>query len=248
MNFLKKVSSIILVCILLINFSSVNAKSNSIDSKDTLFNKADDLFRVKNKNDLDKLVDNLSYMDERELQKVITNCKNLSNSLKRSSSELSHSRIRKDYPKYLVYDQIGIVAWVAVAKIAKLAGLYCAGTLLENSVYGKNFNETSYYPKRSNGPFGKKIITTNVYKKMNKNSSGSSRFTMADNKDLFFAIHEFTYSPVYTYGHAVLIKDKFDFQKNKNFKNWLVNKINEFGYLNQSLGFLTPINVRIIAR
>lgn len=236
----KLLSVLIAITILFINISYSKAQS------DVKFDKPDDIFYAKKIEEVNLLVNNLENMNENELQQFISNCRRISEYNKKLKS--SNFSAENNIAKPMVYDQIAVAAWIAAAKIVKLAGLECAGTLLEKSVQGYNYYETSFYSKGMNGPFAKKIKTTNAYKNLNKSISSSSVFPSSDNLDLHLAINKFNYKPLYTYGQAIHITDTFDFHANKKFGNWLVDRINDFAYLNQHIGLLRNIRVDIIVK
>ncbi|WP_282925690.1 hypothetical protein [Helcococcus kunzii] len=240
-NINKLLSVLIAITILFTNISYSKAQN------DVKFDKPDDIFYAKKIEEVNLLVNNLENMTENELQQFISNCRRISEDNKKlkSSNFSTENNIAKPMR---VYDQIAVAAWIAAANIAKLAGLECAGTLLEKSVQGYNYSETSFYSKGMNGPFAKKIKTTNAYKKLNKSISDSSDFPSSDNLDLHLAINKFNYKPLYTYGQAIHITDTFDFHANQQFGNWLVDRINDFGYLNQQIGLLRKIRVDIIVK
>lgn len=127
-------------------------------------------------------------------------------------------------------------AWKAAATIARNVGFPHAATLVEHSVDGRNYTE-------KNGSFSSTIKQTAAYNRIkNKDGSGSDRFTKSDSTDLFYAIHKFSYSFV---GSDIRITDTFDFEANTNYQNGFATWVNNWGYLNQNMGILKPINVRI---
>lgn len=124
----------------------------------------------------------------------------------------------------------------AAVAIARNVGFPHAATLVEHSVDGRNYTE-------KNGSFSSTIKQTAAYNRIkNKDGSGSDRFTRSDSTDLFYAIHKFSYSFV---GSDIRITDTFDFEANTNYQNGFATWVNNWGYLNQNMGILKPINVRI---
>ncbi|MGN0351504.1 MAG: hypothetical protein ACI4ES_07615 [Roseburia sp.] len=131
-------------------------------------------------------------------------------------------------------------AWLAAAELAKRNGYECAGTLVQYSVNGKNYSET-------NGIFSKKIKTSNAYTKWKKNTSVTSiEFAHNDISDLYYALH---LANIFLYGNSTganaVVRDTFDFAYTSDMGSLFSTFVNDWGWLSQQTGALTPISVTI---
>jgi hypothetical protein len=176
-------------------------------------------FEIKTNEDLDKIENSLDTMTIKELNAVINYASQVE-TINSTDSITTNSLLG--------------TAWKAAAQIARISGYPLAATLVEHSVDGNNYSETD-------GAFATEIKTTNVYSNITS-GSGSNSFTNSDNSDLYYAIHAFDYT---NSGNTLTITDVFDFALNTNYQNLFSTLVNNWGYLNQNLGVLTPINVTI---
>lgn len=139
-------------------------------------------------------------------------------------------------------------AWLAAASAAKVAGLDCAGTLLEYSVFATNYYENS------GGRFTTKIANSRTFNNvMNKATSAgyspyrsSMQFTASENLDLFLSIHRCSITVSRSgSSHIASVFDIYDFHQDNG--NQLLGglSLNNVGYLMQNAGVLTPISFNI---
>ncbi|MBP2070132.1 hypothetical protein [Anaerococcus nagyae] len=171
-----------------------------------------------------KMTESLDNMDDDQLNEVIDYVANNKNNISYRSTGSSSS----------VQNQLK-VAWKAAAKIARNNGYPLSGTLVEYSVDGMRYYE-------ANGAFSTAIKKTKVYDRI-QSGEDSDRFTMNDSKDLYYAIHAFEYSNSKT--NKLYITDTFDFSLKTDYKNTFSTLVNNWGYLNQHIDVLKPINVSI---
>lgn len=131
-------------------------------------------------------------------------------------------------------------AWLAAAELAKRNGYECAGTLVQYSVNGKNYSET-------NGKFSKKIKTSKAYSNWKKNKAATSiEFKKNDISDLYYAIHLASISlSGNSSGAKAVIRDTFDFAYTSDMGSLFSTFVNDWGWLSQQTGALTPIKVTI---
>lgn len=131
-------------------------------------------------------------------------------------------------------------AWLAAAQIAKNMGYPCAGTLVEKSAMGANYNET-------NGMFAQKIKTTSAFARWRKNHTETSLiFEKHDNADLFYALHQtaclFSGN---SSGARATVTDTYDF-KPERYNDIFASSVNNWAWLCQQTGVLRNIQVTIV--
>ena len=131
-------------------------------------------------------------------------------------------------------------AWLAAAQIAKNMGYPCAGTLVEKSAMGANYNET-------NGMFAQKIKTTSAFARWRKNHTETSLiFEKHDNADLFYALHKTSCSfSGNSSGARATVSDIFDF-KPEQYGDIFTASVNNWAWLSQQIGALSNIRVAIV--
>lgn len=183
---------------------------------------AEMIFSLQNESDLKEFSLSLKSMSDKELQKVV---------------ELAQLESQ--------YRGIGDIvvlkaAWLAAAQVARNYGYPLAATLVEHSVWYSNYSET-------NGQFAKAIKGTSAYKRILNKNSGSDAFAKSDDKDLFYAIHKFSFtSSSSSQGKRFWISDKFDFALDTSYDNLFTSIVNNWAYLNQNMWVLHPVQVSII--
>lgn len=183
---------------------------------------AEMIFSLQKESDLKEFSLSLKSMSDKELQKVI---------------ELAQLESQ--------YKGIGNIlvlkaAWLAAAQVARNHGYPLAATLVEHSVLYRRYSET-------NGEFAKAIKRTSAYKRIINKTSGSDAFTKSDNKDLFYAIHKFSFTSASgSQGKRFWISDKFDFALDTSYDNLFTSIVNNWAYLNQNMWVLHPIKVSIV--
>ncbi|SHH21044.1 hypothetical protein SAMN02745135_00073 [Caloranaerobacter azorensis DSM 13643] len=138
------------------------------------------------------------------------------------------------------------LAWLAAVQIAKLKGYTCAAKAVEYSVLGINYTENN------GGLFRDKIVETSVYKNhmsyIKRNNKTYSRsvqeFTKSDNSDLFYALHNATFT-VRKSGskYNVNVYDVFDFDN--KYDSLFTSIVNNWGWLSQNTGILNKIIINI---
>lgn len=184
-------------------------------------NKPDMIFSLQNESDLIEFSLSLKSMSEEELQQVIE----LAQIESENRSVVNIVTLKS--------------AWLAAAQIARVKGYPLAATLVENSVFYKNYSET-------NGKFSKAIKGTRAYKRMLNKKRGSDAFSKNDHSDLFYAINKFSFtSSSSSKGKRFRISDKFDFALDMSYDNLFVSLVNNWAYLNQNIWVLHPIQVSI---
>lgn len=132
------------------------------------------------------------------------------------------------------------VAWLAAAQVARLSGYPLSATLVEYSVWDRDYFEV-------NGQFAIAIKQTDVYKQLLRGSNtGSGSFEKNDNSDLYYSIHAFDYCvAASSQGVRAWITDVYDFQWKPSYERLFSTIVNNWGYLSQNMGVLQPINVTI---
>lgn len=71
-------------------------------------------------------------------------------------------------------------------------------------------------------------------------------FSKSDNSDLFYAIHKFSYTySGSSYGARFVISDVFDFSLKFSYQDLFTTIVNNWAYLNQHMGVLYPVRVKI---
>lgn len=189
------------------------------------------------KQEVTKVNNMLEGMSDEELNQIISDVKNSSNSMVKSAT-VPTGNIQ--------------LAWLAAAQIAENNGYPCAAALVRASVNNSAYTETII----GNGVCRNKIKTTSLYKnyvkklKAGSAVSSSMTFTKATNADLFYALHKVSIS--YTtsgYGNLktynIKVHDVFDFAKDNNYNDLFTTLVNNWAWLCQQTGVLNPINVNI---
>lgn len=215
-NLVKQIISLFLVIVICL---SITCHADSFAQGQ--LNSPDQVFQLESESDLIEFVNEMKNMTESDLQSVVKNAQINSENIGTNSI-------------------LGLkAAWLAAAQIARVKGYPLAASLVEHSVLYKHYLEI-------NGQFAKQIKTTSIYSKIIKKGSGSDRFTKSVNSDLFYAIHEFTFtSSGSSQGMRIWIHDVFDFELNLNYQSLLTTIVNNWGYLSQNMWVLHPINVKI---
>jgi hypothetical protein len=134
-----------------------------------------------------------------------------------------------------------VVAWLAAAQVLRVAGNPCVANLIEHSIDGINYFET-------NGVFAPKIKSTSSYRAWTQwVATGPIIFTSSDNLDLFLSLHKANISLVSSgsNGARVRVSDTFNFELSGLSGFSLASIVNDWGWLCQNAGVLTPISVTI---
>ena len=129
------------------------------------------------------------------------------------------------------------LAWIAAAEIVSKSGYPCAGTVVKASAYGDNYIE-------ENGLIANTIAASDTFAAWKQNRKDSIYFEKSDNPDLFYAIHaaEIHVSGSSSGGHAQLY-DVFDFKFETDMEDLFSTLVNDWAWLCQHIGALTPIDV-----
>lgn len=129
------------------------------------------------------------------------------------------------------------LAWIAAAEVASKSGYPCAGTVVKASAYGDNYIE-------ENGLIANTIAASDTFAAWKQNRKDSIYFEKSDNPDLFYAIHaaEIHVSGSSSGGHAQLY-DVFDFKFETDMEDLFSTLVNDWAWLCQHIGALTPIDV-----
>ena len=176
------------------------------------------------------------------------------NSLITDIKDDSYSRLQKTDNSVYTYSVAGDstrLAWLAAAEIAKKKGYVCAATLIEYSLAGIDFYESAGF---GSGLFKDKIIQVSSFKNyMNRNYSAPTTYTdglsfePSDNKDLYYAIHNYKLSTIKEAGSQyVIIQDYYDFDPNGlSYKSLFTDLLVDYAWLCTKTGILNEINVTI---
>jgi hypothetical protein len=154
----------------------------------------------------------------------------------------------------------GIVgqAWLAAAEIARGEGYECAAIAVEYSVKNVNLTESTH-PKYGDGPFLRKLKTTDAYQtylnsllESGKDKvKGSFEITKKDNSDLFYALHNVTTSASGTFvgtsmaTYIICITDVFDFAFDNDYDSLFTTLVNDWAWLCQQTDVLHPIDITL---
>lgn len=132
------------------------------------------------------------------------------------------------------------LAWIAAAKLVQ--GTYpCAGTLVEYSALGTDYLET-------NGIFAAPIKATRAYRTWTTSLAPSAiEFTKSENSDLFYSLHlaNIRLGGSSSQGSIIVVTDVFDFEFSTDMGDMFSTLVNDWAWLSQNIGALTPIDVTI---
>lgn len=130
-------------------------------------------------------------------------------------------------------------AWIAAAEIAGLAGFPCAAAVVKSSARGQDYVE-------SNGLLANKIKTTKAYAEWVVSTSTYITFEKSDNADLFYAIHHANVNVIGgPSGARQRFTDIFNFEFETDMQDLFSTLVNDWGWLSQNIGALSPINVQV---
>ena len=140
--------------------------------------------------------------------------------------------------------------WLAAAQVAKLKGYTCSAKLVECSVLGLNYSETT----GDSGLIRDKIVTTQTYKnilsgvnskKYPLNKKVGGYFSKSENADLYYAIASFDFTPSKP-GQRINITftDTYNFEPAK-YNDIFTGTVNNWAVLCQYTGVLNQIFVSV---
>ena len=202
--------------------------------------------------------DSDSYADDEELEKYEQKFENMTVEELNAyiaDCQTSISGMENKTEENVIYRITLKTAWLAAARIAKLAGYPCSGKLVEYSVKNRNFSETS----TGNKVFGGKIKKTQKFqnylktaKKYTSYTPSAVAFSKSDDKDLYYALRKvnLTFTRVKNgnnISYTAKVTDKFEFEREFN-KSLFTTLVVNWAWLCQQTGVLHPISVGIIIK
>ena len=131
------------------------------------------------------------------------------------------------------------LAWIAAAEIVSKSGYPCAGAVVKASAYGDDYIV-------DNGLIANTIAASATFATWKQNRDKTIVLEKSDVPDLFYAIDKASIgvSGSSSGAHA-LLTDKFDFEFETDMGDLFSTLVNDWAWLSQRIGVLTPINIRV---